>query len=358
MPAAGIGDEAGRHAPNLSDPVVEPPFSQETAHELEQHFTMLAEAIPQLVWSTDRDGMVDYVNSGWCHYTGQGLAASAGNGWQDFVHPDDIEATRGIWQDALGDRGRYDLEYRLRRADGEYRWMLVRGRAVLDRTGQASRWIGTCTDIHETKLASEHNAALSRELGHRIKNIFAVIDGLIGMSVREQPPLATLGADLRQRVLALGRAHDFIRPHSETSRPALPPGTLSGMLTELLSPYRNVEGHQRIALTGGDIAIDDRSATPLALAFHELATNAAKYGALSVLDGRVRVGVEPAGETVLLEWSEAGGPSVTKPTHHGFGTSLIDISLRRQLGGEIAWDWTGEGLRFQAVIPRSSMARA
>lgn len=352
VPATGSGSGEGEAPAFIPDNLV-----QQAARELEQRFTMLAEAIPQLVWSTDRHGMLDYVNSGWTNYTGQTLAAAAGDGWQRCLHPDDAESTRRIWNEAVADTGRYDLEYRLRGADGHYRWFLARGRAVLDDAGQPNRWIGTCTDIHETRLAADHNAALSLELGHRIKNIFAVIDGLIGMSIRQQPELASVGRDLQQRVLALGRAHDFVRPHSETSRPTATPGTLAGMLAQLLAPYRGPAGTERIAITGGDVTIDDRSATPLALAFHELATNAAKYGALSVPNGMVEVGISPAQDIVRLSWQEAGGPVVAAPAQSGFGSRLVDISLCRQLDGEVEWHWHSEGLCFAASIPRSNMAR-
>jgi PAS domain S-box-containing protein len=352
MSSAGA-DHGGQH----QGPSPEGASGSDFAHDLVQRFTTLAEAIPQLVWSTDRHGRCDYVNGVWCSYTGGGLELAGGNGWLGLVHAEDVERTRQCWQDAVAGKASYDLEYRLRGGDGHYRWMLVRGRAIHDRDGEATRWIGTCTDIHQTRQAADHNAMLSRELGHRIKNIFAVIGGLIGLTSRNRPEFADIAQDLQKRVLALGRAHDFVRPHSEESQRPFPPGSLTGMLGELLSPYRAADDEMRVIIHGDDVAIDDRSATPLALAFHELATNAAKYGALSVSEGTVRIGITASDGAVELAWSEHGGPPPRPPVQPGFGANLIDLSIRHQLDGAFAYDWTEQGLRFGATIPRRTIAR-
>ena len=97
-------------------------------------------------------------------------------------------------------------------------------------TGAIVRWIGTCTDIHDAKRQAEQTEVLSRELSHRIKNIFAVVNGLIGLSVRRRPEAATFADDLRQRIWALGRAHEFARPHSEESRTGIGKSSLMGLL--------------------------------------------------------------------------------------------------------------------------------
>lgn len=350
---SSTGEDHGWQMPELPGGA----YPAEAAHELVQRFTTLAEAIPQLVWSTDRQGLCDYVNGVWRSYTGGGLELAGGNGWLGLLHREDVERTRRCWEDAVAGKGQYDLEYRLRSGDGHYRWMLVRGRAIRDRQGRVTRWIGTCTDIHQTRQESDHNALLSRELGHRIKNIFAVVGGLIGMTSRNRPEFSEIAGDLQKRILALGRAHDFVRPHSEESRRIHAPGTLGGMLMELLSPYGASDGQQRVVIEGDDVAIDDRSATPLALAFHELATNAAKYGALSVPGGTVRIAIVAEDSVVRVEWNEHGGPPPCLPVRPGFGSSLVDLSIRLQLDGTLAYEWTERGLRFGATIPRRTMVR-
>lgn len=331
--------------------------SKSAIHDLERRFQVLTDAMPQMVWSTLPSGRADYFNRGWCEYTGAPAEASHGDGWMQFLHPDDHAPAEQCWHDAVATGGIYEIEYRLRRADGEFRWMLARGLPVRDEAGAVSRWVGTCTDIQEQKVAAEQHELLTRELSHRIKNIFAVIGGLITLSLRRHPELAELGGELQQRVLALGRAHDFVRPHSGFSHSHHSLGSLHGMLGSLLGAYRD-DSCERIAIRGEDVPIDDRSATPLALFFHELATNAAKYGALTRNEGRVEIAIDTSDPAlIVLTWTEAGGPPIRPASERGFGASLIEMSITRQLGGTLDYDWREEGLCVRATIPAQTMAR-
>lgn len=322
--------------------------------ELQQRFQVLADAMPQLVWSTTPEGWADYFNRLWCEFTGQPAEASHGQGWMDFLHVDDRQAARDCWTRAVASGSDYEIEYRLRRHDGEYRWLLTRGIPMRDELGKINRWIGTCTDIQEQKADAERLEMLSRELSHRIKNIFAVIGGLISLTIRGKPELASPGAELRERILALGRAHDFVR--SRRGRPMLEPGGgLHRFLHNLLAAYQDAEG-QRIVISGDDVAIDDRSATPLALFFHELGTNAAKYGALGADGGRIEILIE-CGDEIVLAWREIGGAQVVATGKPGFGTILVEMSIVRQLGGRLDYDWRPEGLCLTARIPASALLR-
>ena len=112
-----------------------------------------------------------------------------------------------------------------------------------------------------------------------------------------------------------------------------------------------------MSVEGDEIAIDDRSATPLALLFHELATNATKYGALSVPDGRVTLTIDAAADRAILAWRETGGPPITAPDAVGFGSQLVEMSAVRQLGGQVVREWRPEGLRVSITLPRSSLSR-
>jgi two-component sensor histidine kinase len=233
----------------------------------------------------------------------------------------------------------------------------VLGRAlpIRDADGRIVRWFGTCTDIHEQKLAAEEREVIAQELSHRIKNIFAVISGLISFAARSRPELAEAAADLRQRIAALGRAHDFVRPHSRQSQPMLRQDSLRGLLDALFAPYQRADGG--LTIRGEDVSVDDRAATPLALLFHELATNAAKYGALSAETGQVTVEVTRRGDTVVLDWTETGGPPVRPADKEGFGTQLIELSAMRQLGGTVTRDWRPEGLAMRIEVPVLALSR-
>ncbi|MEC3950407.1 PAS domain-containing protein [Sphingobium sp. HWE2-09] len=327
--------------------------------ESDRMFRTLSDAMPQMVWSTLPDGYHDYYNARWYDYTGVPAGSTDGEGWNGMFHPDDQDRARIRWRHSLDTGEPYEIEYRLRHHSGDYRWTLGRALPIHDGDGVIIRWIGTCTEIHEQKLMMEEREMIAHELSHRIKNIFSVIAGLIGLSARQHPEIGEIADDLRDRILALGRAHDFVRPHSAESAPQLGggQGSLWGLLDQIFAPYRSVT-ESRIALSGDDVRIDDRSATPLALLFHELATNAAKYGALSAPDGMVHLHVSVEGDDVRIDWREEGGPPVVPGDPDGFGSRLMTLSAERQLGGRIVRDWRPDGLCLSLSIPLRSMSRA
>jgi PAS domain S-box-containing protein len=311
--------------------------------------------MPQMVWSTLPDGYHDYYNARWYEFTGVPEGSTDGEAWSGMFHPDDQDRAWAAWQHSLATGEPYQIEYRLRHVDGGYRWVLGRAIAVRDDQGQITRWFGTCTDIHEQRQAAEEREVIAQELSHRIKNIFSVIAGLIGFAARSRPELREVAGDLRERIAALGRAHDFVRPHSRESIPDARQDSLHGLLAELFAPYQRGAGS--IVVTGEDVKVDDRSATPLALLFHELATNAAKYGALSTDEGRVTLAVGREGGAVTLRWMETGGPPVTQPAGAGFGSQLLELSANRQLGGKIEREWRPEGLVLTISVPAEAFSR-
>ena len=324
--------------------------------EQEARFQMLADSMPQMVWSTRPDGYHDYYNARWYEFTGVPSGSTDGEAWNGVFHPDDQDRAWSAWRHCLATGEPYEIEYRLRDAEGLYRWVLGRALAMRDAGGAIVRWFGTCTDIHEQKLVLEQREIISHELSHRIKNIFAVVVGLVSLSSRAHPGFEPVADDLRERILALGRAHDHVRPHSLASRPAEQGSTLHGLLGELLAPYR-IDGHDRFQVMGDDMVIDDRAATPLALAFHELATNASKYGALSTPAGRLRIDVAAGPSVVEIKWAETDGPEVASPARTGFGTRLIELSIDRQLGGRAERLWDADGLVVRMAIPIGAMSR-
>ena len=323
----------------------------------EANFAILTNAMPQMVWSTLPDGYHDYYNDRWYEFTGVPLGSTDGEEWNGMFHPEDQERAWASWRRSLETGEPYEIEYRLRHHSGQYRWTLGRALPVRGAEGQITRWIGTCTDIDEQKRIAEDNALLSRELSHRIKNIFAIISGLINLTRQvANGPQPELG-ELAQRVAALGRAHEFARPHSEQSAPTALTGTLRGLISQIIEPYqfRHID---RIVISGDDVAIDDRGATPVAFVFHELATNAAKYGALLTEQGQVTIDIARTGDDLTIDWTERNGPYLGgAPTVSGFGTRLAELSAERQLGGKIEYQWDPEGLRVRLSLKCSRLHR-
>jgi PAS domain S-box-containing protein len=310
-----------------------------------------------MVWSTLPDGFHDYYNARWYEFTGVPVGSTDGEAWNGMFHPDDQELAWTKWRHSLATGEPYEIEYRLRHSSGEYRWTLGRSLPMRNERGEIVRWFGTCTDIHEQRMLMDQREMVSQELSHRIKNIFAVIGGLVSLHSAAYPEMKGAARDLRSRITALGAAHDFVRPHSAKSKPTVEQTSLIGLLKTLMAPYTS--GNPRVTVRGADIRIDDRSATPIALVFHELATNAAKYGALANADGTVEILIEDNGENVSLHWRERGGlPVADAPVSEGFGSRLIELSIKNQLRGQILRDWSATGLRVTVVLPKSSMSRS
>lgn len=326
-------------------------------NDTKARYDVLTEAMPQMVWSTLPDGHHDFFNEQWYRFTGVSLGSTDGVGWNGVFHPEDQERAWTLWQHSLDTGEPYEIEYRLRHYSGAYRWTLGRALPVRDHHGAIIRWIGTCTDIHDAKLAAQQNEILSRELAHRIKNIFAVITGLIGLSARHEPGASDFASRLTNRIMALSRAHEFARPHSDLSRPEFVTTSLAGMLADLMQPYQ-VADTQRVRISGDDLPVDDQAATPIALVFHELATNAAKYGALSTDTGEVAIEMRSSGDVLEICWRERGGPVIdSAPEHSGFGSRLSELSIRQQLGGSIDRHWNRDGLEVRLSLNPSHLVR-
>jgi PAS domain S-box-containing protein len=326
---------------------------KQTEEALKVNETLLStivETVDQMIWSTQPDGYHDFFNQRWYNYTGVRPGSTDGDGWAQLFHPEDQERITEQWRHSLETGEPYEIEYRLRHHSGQWRWVLGRAHAVRDEAGQIIRWMGSCTDIHEQKELAEKLELASHELSHRIKNIFAVVSALIVLSQREYPEAKPFADELRQRLDALGKAHDYARPHGTSSAPVARPATLLGLIRELLRPYE-LDGRARILVDGDDGPLNSQTATPLSLAVHELATNAAKYGAFSTPEGQVHVHGHRQDGAYKLCWIERGGPPVQEPAQFGFGSRLVDVSLQKQLEGKLLREWRPEGLKVCLLAP-------
>ena len=330
--------------------------AEQLAHS-EAKFRAIADSMPQMVWSTLPDGYHDYYNARWYEFTGVPAGSTDGEGWAGMFHPDDQDRAWQKWRHSLETGEPYQVEYRLRHHSGEYRWTLGRAMPIRDADGAIVRWFGTCTDINDAKKAAEEREIVAQELSHRIKNIFAVLNGIISLTARTQPEIKPLAETLRARIAALGVAHDFVRPRADIDNSGHSRTTLHGLVATLMRPYRE-QDEDRFAISGDDIVIDDLSVTPLALLFHELATNAAKYGALSRPGGNVWIAVNKGADVLTMEWKESvPGMSVSPPDRENFGSRLVALAVEAQLSGTLLRNWEHDGLRVTVTIPWRSLVR-
>ncbi len=211
-------------------------------------------------------------------------------------------------------------------------------------------------EIMERKQAEEARLVVLRELNHRVKNLFAVAVGMVTMTARTSASTERMAETLTGRLRALAHAHELIRPTVASENQGSQNTTVAAMADRILAAHVSDNGKQ-VRLDGPDVAVGPSGATSLALVLHELATNAAKYGALSEPSGQVSISWRVEGQTMILNWIESGGPKVDgPPKRKGFGADLARMSARGQLGGEITHAWNAGGVEITLHASLERMA--
>lgn len=328
--------------------------SHETNETL-RHMRSIADLVPAIIWSADGTGAFDYFNRRWTELTGAERPRTVSE-WRQVVHEEDAGQTFAAWQKSFERGEPFESEYRLRRADGGWQWTLARGMPVRSPEGEVARWYGTLTDVDQARRLSQARDLLARELTHRIKNIFAVISGLVAIRARKHPESRAFADELTSAIFALGRAHEFVGPIDGEKGESM-----RGLLSELMAPYEEASpsGERRIRINGGDCRIGPRAATPLALVFHELATNAVKYGALAADTGWVDIHLDcpdDDGITTVV-WRECAGRRVEEPAEEGFGSRLLRTAVEGQLGGKLTRRFAPEGLEVRIELKSDKIRR-
>ncbi|MHA6332233.1 HWE histidine kinase domain-containing protein [Qipengyuania sp. CAU 1752] len=307
----------------------------------------IIDSVPDIAWSAKPGLVFDQFNARWREVTGLEEPRSTQD-WQAAFHPDDWDASLAKFKEAVEQCKDHEDQWRLRQTDGTWRWVLSRAVPSNDDPERA-HWFGTVTDIDDTYREAERQEMLANELAHRIKNIFSVIAGLVKLRSRGKPEVKSYAEELEDTIRALGRAQDFVMPLR-----AKKGDSLRALLDILTAPYGSNDERQ-VHVSGDTVKIGFHSATPMALVFHELATNSAKYGALSLANGRIDVKLETTGTSIRVDWIESGGPAVSKPTSSGYGSRLLQLSVQSQLNGTIEQEWAEDGLRVHMVIPATSL---
>jgi len=326
----------------------------------EKKWREILNTMPQMVWSTLADGYHDFYNNRWYEFTGMPRGSTDGEAWSGMLHDEDQDRARDRWRQSLASGEPYEIEYRLRHRSGDYRWTLGRALPIRARNGAIERWFGTCTDIHELKQAETARDLIAQELSHRIKNIFAVVNSLISLSARGMPVAGAFAQSVGSRIEALANAHRYVEPdliRGLRNSPSDHDPTVHGLIATVLAPYTNPVARDRIVIEGFDTTVDVRASTSLALVLHELATNAVKYGALSLETGHITVTCSASGNDIKISWRERGGPPLTNPpAQTGFGSKLVMLTTA-QLGARVERHWDPDGLTVDIEIPIGNLDR-
>lgn len=317
----------------------------------EERLRTLLEGIPQLVWRSAACGHWTWASPQWLSFTGQSQEETHGHGWMDVVHPDDHPTLRKAWKAAQKNR-ELDVEFRIRRArDGAWLWHHTRSRPVHDNSGRIIEWLGTSTDVQSLKELQQRQQILVAELQHRTRNLIGVIGSIATQTMAGTGPTLAFLDQFNDRLSALSRVQGLL------SRADQEPITLRSLL-EMELRAMGADPRQDSVLDGPFVRIRPTIVQTLALALHELATNARKYGALSDRGGQLtvrwRVTQVAGDQQILIEWRESGisPPAASVPDINcGYGRLLIEKALPYSLGAQTTYELGADQLICTINLP-------
>ena len=266
-----------------------------------------------------------------------------------LIHPGDRDNAMRVIKDAIRTGKTMEYEFRALLPGDEERWIYDRSRIIYNAEKKPLYMIGACLDITARKKAEERQTLLIHELNHRVKNTLATVQSLAIQTMRSSPNPEAFQLNFMARLMALSATHDLLtRTYWEST-------TLHDVLEAELRPHGGID-QLRIKARGKTVKLKPQQALSLGMAFHELATNATKYGALSAPPGHLMIdwNVETPGNgsgELLIRWREQGGPPVTTPKRRGFGTRLIDRSIAHELGGGLEMNYASSGFECLIRIP-------
>lgn len=312
----------------------------------DREFRELAEFAPAMIWRSGPDRLCDWFNRPWLAFAGEDITREVGDGWADRLHPDDTVHCLATYADAFARREPFCMEYRMRRHDGEYRWLLDNG-TPYERGGRFAGYWGSCTDVTTLRQAQLDQCVLINDLTHRVKNTMAVVQAMAMQSFREGRPVEDAMEAFESRLAAMATAQDLLvtRTGKDVS--------LRGVVLAAVAPH---DPGDRISIEGPDVTLRPETAMSVAMVIHELLTNAAKYGALSNDAGTVAICWTCEAEVgnadrLRLAWKESGGPVVVPPRRRGFGTRFIERALGGSPGTGATMHFHPEGVECLFVTP-------
>src|SRR6516165_6372885 len=259
-----------------------------------------------------------------------------------LLNPEDFELLERSFRKITKATNTFQTEFRVLRSNGEVRWCTGTAAANFDEKGRLVWLRGVTSDITERKRAEERQILLAEEVDHRARNVVAVVQSIMRLT-RADSIDDYIGA-LDGRIGALSNAHRLLAGSRWEG------ADLTRLVDEEFAPYR-ASGNERVRARGPIVVLPPATAQTIALALHELATNAAKYGALSNESGRVDLSWRTEPGKLQLVWVESAGPEISPPTRRGYGSRAIVAGIERQLGGAVSFDWQAKGLRCTLSVP-------
>ncbi|MBY0611303.1 MAG: PAS domain-containing protein [Beijerinckiaceae bacterium] len=325
--------------------------------ESEARFKAAVAAVEGIMWTNDAEGKMRGPQAGWGALTGQSEEEYGGFGWSKAVHPEDAQATIDAWLDAVAAKRPFMFEHRVRRADNVWRRFAVRAIPVLDEEREIKEWVGVHSDVTEAREREEQIGFLMRELSHRSKNALAVVQSISRQTAKTSRDLDEFYKRFEERVGGMAASLDLLVARDWQGV------SIRQLLQSQIGHYLGGDEHRLVA-EGPDLLLTADATQNLGLALHELSTNAAKYGALSVPSGLVTIkwrvldasaDVPPHFE---IKWRESRGPKVRKPTRKGFGQEVVRRLVEKALSGEVKLSFHPDGVKWRLLVPAGQILSA
>jgi PAS domain S-box-containing protein len=325
-------------------PSVEARMSLEAA---EARYRAVFDQVAMGVARVAQDGRMLEVNDRFCAIVGYPRERLLTLTFQDFTHPDDLEADVAKVSALLaGESDTFSMEKRYLTAGGETVWVNLTVSLVRDEAGAPDYFVSIIDDIGYRKAVETRQQhyqgqlrLLINELNHRVKNTLATVQSMAAQTMRGETDLASAYEKFAARLMGLSEVHDVL------TRERWHGAALQEVAERALKPFAS-QATGQVMIRGPEVWLQPGAALTMALVFHELATNAVKYGALSVDKGRVNLqwALDGPGERLHLQWAESRGPAVRRPTRKGFGSRLIERGLKGELGGRAVLAYEPAGL--------------
>ena len=346
----GLGDARARTSEFLSLRSDQQRDADQELQTSEEHFRLLADSLPQLVWTARPDGRIDYTSARRENY-----AAIGRTDWEGIIHPDDRRATAEAWLRASEAGLPYEMEHRLFAIGKGYSWHLSRASPLLDAKGRVVRWYGTTTDIDDQKQREENIRDLLTEVNHRSRNLLAVAQAIARCGVSTATTIHEFEQRYSDRLLGLAASQDLL---TERNWRGVQLEALVRAQVVLPSDW----GGKRFASEGPLVLLNPNATQTLGLALHELCSNALKHGALSNDRGNVslvwRIDENAAEPKFEITWRERGGPQVSAAAVSGFGAVVLERLTAAGLNASSTLSFDPEGLTWRLIAPLREIVKS